>query len=248
MEVNMDDIATGGRGPDPGTPRQAASQTAGAAAEAAGNVAGTAKEQARQVTSEVSSQARSVAADVRDRVGEQARTQNDRLADGIRRMADELDQMTADRDDSPARAVVSRVADSGRQLADYLAERGPEGVLSEAQDFARRRPGTFLLSAAVAGFVVGRVGKGVLAGGGSSAGASVKPRDDAFTSVPSQATPASSDLGAGYSTGYSTGVAAPDQPLSHSSTAYVATGTGTPLATTESYPEGSSYPDEGRPL
>jgi uncharacterized protein YjbJ (UPF0337 family) len=167
----MTDLHTGARSPS-GTGRDVAGQAGEAARQASGQVAGTAREQARHVTGEVSTQARGVASDVRDKVTEQAHTQNDRLAQGIRRMADELQEMASGRGDSPAATVVSRVADSSRRLADHLAQRGPEGVLDEVQDFARRRPGAFLASALVAGFVVGRLGKSVLSGGnGASSGA-----------------------------------------------------------------------------
>ena len=162
-EVIVDEVQSGARAPDqPGPVRQTAGQATEAAGQAARNVTQTAREQTRQVSGEVAAQARGVAADVRDSVTNQAHTQNDRLVESIRRLADELDEMAYDRKDSPARTVVSRVAHSSRQLADHLADRGPEGVLAEVQDFARRRPGTFLMSAAVAGFVVGRLGKGVL--------------------------------------------------------------------------------------
>jgi hypothetical protein len=63
--------------------------------------------------------------------------------------------------DSPVRALVSDVADRTRKTADYLADRGPEGLLADVQDFARRRPVVFLAAAAAAGFVVGRLGKGI---------------------------------------------------------------------------------------
>jgi hypothetical protein len=144
-------------------------QTAGVAAETAGSAArdaaSTVKEQAGQVAGEAKVQARNLARDVKDRVGAEARSQNDRLADGVRRFADELDQMAGERGDSPASKVVTQVSQGGRRVADYLAEHGPEGVLEGVQDFARRRPGTFLLAAAAAGFVVGRLGKGVFSAG-----------------------------------------------------------------------------------
>ena len=89
--------------------------------------------------------------------------------------------MRGDRGDSPAAAVVSRVADGGRQIADYLDRNGPEGVLREVQDFARRRPGAFLATALAAGFVVGRLGKGV-AKADPDAG-ETKPASDSFVSV-----------------------------------------------------------------
>ena len=149
----MDEVQSGARAPDqPGPVRQTAGQATEAAGQAARNVTQTAREQTRQVSGEVAAQARGVAADVRDSVTSQAHAQNDRLVESIRRLADELDEMAYDRKDSPARTVVSRVAHSSRQLADHLADRGPEGVLAEVQDFARRRPGTFLMSGAVAGF------------------------------------------------------------------------------------------------
>jgi hypothetical protein len=163
----MSDLSTGAYAPASGTPDdtskagQVAGQGKEAATQAAAEVKDTAKEQAQRVGAEAKTQARNLASDVRDRVGEQARTQHDKLVSTIRETAGHLDEMRGDRPDSPAATVVSRVADSGRQLADYLDRNGPEGVLQEVQDFARRRPGAFLATALVAGFVVGRLGKSV---------------------------------------------------------------------------------------
>lgn len=139
-------------------------QSTGAArgvAQAAEDVASSAKDSGRQVVREVSDQARNVTGDVRQRLAQEADTQNERLAGGLRRMADQLGEMAADRPDSPARMVVQRISDGGRQLADYLEQHGPDGMLREVQEYARRRPGVFLLGAAVAGFAVGRLGKGL---------------------------------------------------------------------------------------
>jgi len=127
-----------------------------------GAAAQTVKEQATQVMDEVRTQTSTVAHQVRERVAEEARTQNDRLADGLRTMAGELQQMAADRPDTPARAVVERIAESGQQAAEYLSKHGPDGVLAEVQEFARRRPGAFVVTALVSGFVVGRLGKAVV--------------------------------------------------------------------------------------
>jgi ElaB/YqjD/DUF883 family membrane-anchored ribosome-binding protein len=142
---------------------------------AASDAASTAKDQASEVVSEVKTQTRNVLADARERVGGEMRSQNDRLSEQIRRFADELDEMRRDRGDSPAGNVVGEVANGGRRLADYLSEHGPDGVMHEVQDFARRRPGTFLAVAATAGFVVGRLGKGVLKAGSDSSGTGSAP-------------------------------------------------------------------------
>ena len=54
---------------------------------------------------------------------------------------------------------------TSRQAARFLDERGAQGLLDSARDYARRKPGTFLLGAAVAGFLVGRVAKSATGGG-----------------------------------------------------------------------------------
>jgi hypothetical protein len=200
----------------------AVKRAAGQGAQAASEVRDTAAEQARRVGAEARTQARSVASDVRDQVGRQARTQNDKLVGGIRQMADHLDEMRGDRRDSPAAQVVDRVAEGGRQLADYLDSHGPEGVLREVQDFARRRPGAFLATALAAGFVVGRLGKGVL----KADEAPGKPDTDTFVS-----TGAEQYTGGGYPAG--------EYPATDSaSTEYAATGTGVPVPVEEERPGG----------
>jgi hypothetical protein len=154
-------------------------------------------------------------------------------------MADHLDEMRGDRQDSPAAAVVSRVADSGRQMADYLDRHGPEGVLREVQDFARRRPGAFLATALAAGFVVGRLGKGVAKADDS--GTSSKPDTDAFVSSTPD-TGYTTDTGYAAGTGYATGTGYTEPTTGYStttSTEYASTGTGTPLVVDEDYPGGT---------
>jgi len=239
--------------------KQVAGESAQAAGQAAGQVKDTAKEQVQRVGAEAKSQVRNVASEVRDKVSTQARTQNDKLVTSIRQTVDHLDEMRGDRADSPAASIVSRVADSGRQLADYLESNGPEGVLREVQDFARRRPGAFLATALAAGFVVGRLGKGV-AKADDTAG---KPRTDSFYSGTDTST--SYGTGSTYAAGYdtttatTTGVTTPgvtttgtgyvdpavDPATGYpatgyptSGTEYASTGTGTPVVVEEEYPGG----------
>jgi hypothetical protein len=207
---------------DQSTAKHVADEGKRAAGQAATEVKDTAKEQVQRVGSVTKTQVRNVAADVRDKVSDQARTQNGKLVDSIRQTADQLDDMRGERADSPAAAVVSRVADGGRQLADYLDRNGPEGVLREVQDFARRRPGAFLATALAAGFVVGRLGKGV-AKADPDAG-EAKPRGDSFSS---------------------TAPPTPYQPAAGVTTEYAATGTGTPLVVGEEYTD-EEYQPGGR--
>lgn len=151
------------------TARHKASEGAGLVGEQAGQVAGTAKEQASGVGHEATAQARDLVGEVRDQLQDQARTQTRRLAENVRRLADELHDMSANgKPDSTAAGVVGQIADGGRQVASRLEQRGPDGLVSDLQDFARRKPGVFLAGAALAGFVAARAGKGVSAAGSSA--------------------------------------------------------------------------------
>lgn len=215
---------TGSSGGDQSAVKQAAGQSAQAAGQAAGEVKDTAKEQAQRVGSEAKTQVRNVASEVRGKVSDQARTQNDKLVGGIRQMADHLDEMRGDRQDSPATQIVTRVADSGRQLAGYLETKGPEGVLREVEDFARRRPGAFLATALAAGFVVARLGKGVAKADDLQGDTSAKPASDSFVSTPDS-----------YGTGYAAPAADRTAGYPAATTEYASTGTGTPLVVEEEY-------------
>jgi hypothetical protein len=125
------------------------------------DVAETAKHEMGHVAHEVKSQAGRVASDLRHQLSDRARSQQHDLADRVRQAGSELREMAADREPSPARTAVEQLAGRSEQVADYLSKHSPEDLLAEVQEFARRRPGTFLVSAAVAGFVVGRLAKGV---------------------------------------------------------------------------------------
>lgn len=154
-------------------------QAAEVAKEGARDVAGTAKQQGGEVAREARYQARSVASDLRGSVTDQARRQNQRAAVGLRQIADRFDEMGPG-DDSPAGQVVRRLGAGGRRAADYLEDRGPEGLLQDVQDFARRKPGTFLVAAAVAGFAVGRLGRTVMSNTQSSGSAGTTRAPDVY--------------------------------------------------------------------
>lgn len=130
------------------------------ARQAAGEVGATAREQAAQVAQEAKGQAKHVVRDVRERVAGEAEQQAQRVSQQINRIADELHSMAENSGpDSMTAPALRQVAETGRQAARYLDERGARGLLESAQDFARRKPGTFLIGAAVAGFLVTRVAK-----------------------------------------------------------------------------------------
>ncbi|OQR63485.1 hypothetical protein B6E66_14270 [Streptomyces maremycinicus] len=137
-----------------------ASATADQAQQAAGQVAGTAMDQAKAVAGKAQQQAGKVADDLRRRAMDEAGGQTRRAAGVLHQWADDVAGLADNApSDSPARSLAARAADSGHRTADYLEKQGADGVLSDVQSFARRRPAAFLGGALLAGFAVGRMAK-----------------------------------------------------------------------------------------
>ncbi|OKK21917.1 hypothetical protein AMK16_01290 [Streptomyces sp. CB00455] len=149
----------------------------------AAEVGGTAKEQAANVVGEATAQARDLVGELRTQLTGQAETQTQRLAENVRRLSQELRELGENgKPDSTMADMARRVADGGHQVAAHMEKRGPDGLVSDLQNFARRRPGVFLAGAALAGFVVARAGKSVGAAASSEGSSSGAPADRGPTS------------------------------------------------------------------
>ena len=144
-------------GEDTGTVKQAA----GTATEEAGRVVDVAKGQAQEVASEVGAQARDLVGEFKTQVHDQSITQRDRLADNVRRFGDDLDSMRQSTTSSGlANDLTGMLATRAREVSTFLGEHEPGDLIEELRRFARRRPAVFLLGAAVAGVVAGRLTRG----------------------------------------------------------------------------------------
>jgi hypothetical protein len=153
------------------TAQENAEASARTVQEKASDDAGTARQEASRVVGETSAQAQDLVGRLKGQVGEQASGQTHNLAENIRRLASELRAMSENgKPDSPATSIVRQVADQGETIADRLEHRGPDGLVNDLQGFARRRPGLFLAGAALAGFAVSRLTKGVSAAGDGGSG------------------------------------------------------------------------------
>lgn len=150
--------------------KEQASQVASSATEKAGQVAQTTKEQAQEVVAEATAQARNLAGELKTQVNEQAGTQRDRLVEQLRSMSDELTQMVygGGSQSGVASEVASQLSTRAHDLAGYLDGKEPGDILIAVQNYARRKPGTFLIGAAVAGMVAGRLTRGARAAAASS--------------------------------------------------------------------------------
>ena len=147
-------------------------EVARAAARDARGLAGTAKEQATEVADELVSQGQGLMEETRGQLLEQAQTQASRLAAAMRQYGEQAEALADGRPSQagPMPDYLRQASDRLEELAERVEERGPEGLLEDLQGFARRRPGAFLLGAAVAGFGIGRLVRAGGSGGDDGAG------------------------------------------------------------------------------
>ena len=172
MTTNETASAVTGRGAEvKDTVTEQGSQVAGTAKSEAQNVAGTAKDQAQQVVGEATQQARDLAGELRTQVQEQTSVQRDRLVSTLQDIGEELRQMADGSDRSGLASELARqAADRVQGLTGYVQNSQGGDLLEDVRNYARRRPGTFLLGAAVAGVLAGRLTRGAKAA--SSSGSS----------------------------------------------------------------------------
>jgi F0F1-type ATP synthase membrane subunit b/b' len=142
-----------------------AGNVASTAAQAGSQVASTAADQAKQVTQETKRQAQDLVQQGRQQLQQQARTGQQKAGQGLNDIAQQLRAMVqgGETPTGPAADLVSQAGDKVEQLASWVSEREPGDLVVELRNFARRRPGVFLLGAAVAGVVAGRLTTGVVA-------------------------------------------------------------------------------------
>ncbi|GAA4479980.1 hypothetical protein GCM10023190_24060 [Enteractinococcus fodinae] len=145
------------------TTRQEADRLKGQAQSAADDVADTAKHEAHAVQDEAMDQAKSLASSVQEEANAQASTQQQRLAEQSRTVTDDLQRIRrGERPESDmVLRAVSTVADRAEAFTHQLETKEPRELLSDVRRFASRRPGAFLLIAAGAGLIAGRLTRGM---------------------------------------------------------------------------------------
>jgi hypothetical protein len=136
------------------------------AKDAGSQVASTAADQAKQVAGETKRQAQDLVDQGRSQLRDQAVSQQQKAAQGLSALAGELRGLadgSSEGAPGPARDLIEQASGKVEEFSSWLQNREPADLLDEVRRFARRKPGAFLLGAAAAGVLAGRLTSGLKA-------------------------------------------------------------------------------------
>ena len=134
------------------------------AVEQAKDVAATVKDEASVVLGEAKSQAKDLYAQTQQELKDQANTQQQRIAAGLKSVGAELRAMAANSANAGvATDVVQQLSGRLSGAATWLGDRDANAVLTEVKRYARRKPATFIIGAAIAGIAFGRLTRALAA-------------------------------------------------------------------------------------
>lgn len=126
-------------------------------------VAETVKSEASNVAGEASTQLRSLAGRASGELRNQLDQRRTRASGALRTTADEFASLADKGEHSTLTSeLTKRAAEQARRVADYVEHTEPADVANQVRSFARRRPAVFLLAAALAGVVTGRLVKSAM--------------------------------------------------------------------------------------
>jgi ElaB/YqjD/DUF883 family membrane-anchored ribosome-binding protein len=123
-------------------------ESAGESRSALEQAAGTAREKTGELSQQVSSRFRDEVNQRSTQAGEQVRS----VAEVVRRTGEQLRQDAKEREANVADQAEQRV----NRLADYLVEADADRIVSDIEDFARRRPWAAVVAGAALGFAASR--------------------------------------------------------------------------------------------
>lgn len=222
-----------------GGAKDQAKQAAGTAADQGKHVAGVAQGEAQKVASEAKSQVQNLLSQATSQVDEQSRTQKNRLVETLRTLSDDLEKMASQSEGGMAANLAREAADRTRGLSSTLDNREPQDLLDEVRSYARRKPGTFLLGALLAGVVAGRVTRGAKDAKSGSVGRTTGPSYQGYQApLASDVTSPGEPLSTGLAAPSSGAVYDPSTQGHGTATGDPLAGTGTP-ATDPVYPTGT---------
>jgi len=157
-----------------GSGGSSAGDKAAAAGENAKAVAQEATTQVKNVAQQAKTQLTGLMGQTKDEVRQQAQAKGEQAASGLRTLSQQLEALANGRPQE-AGQLTSYLDDARERVmgfASSLEQRGPQGLLQDVSRYARRKPGSFLLMAGVAGFFAGRLVRAGVAANSESDGES----------------------------------------------------------------------------
>jgi len=182
------------------------------------DVAATVKDEASVVLDEAKSQAKDLYVQTQRELKDQANIQQQRVAAGLKSVGSELQSMSQSSENpGVATDLVRQLSGRLSGAATWLGDRDPDSLLAEVKSYARRKPGTFILGAAIAGVLIGRLTRALAANAADDADRrpSSGTRDDALDGN------AAARLGSGtraVDSQWSSGAAAPNSTVAEADT------------------------------
>lgn len=144
--------------------KSAAADVREVAVDRGSDVADVAKEEFGQLAEDARGQLRTLVSQASDQVREQADNGRHQVADLLHSLASELGEMASrPQQEGPLTALAKQAANRTGQISHWLQEASTDDVLAEVRRFARRRPAAFLIGAALAGVVAGRLTRSLIA-------------------------------------------------------------------------------------
>ena len=113
-------------------------------------------------TDELRGDARKLGSTAADRIHSEVDSRKSTAADQAKSVSSAMDRAAGEMgDDTPnwLKSAFRQGADQVQRFADTIEQKDSRQMLSEVQDFARQRPGTFLAACAAAGFAASRIFK-----------------------------------------------------------------------------------------
>jgi len=129
------------------------------AAEAGQGVAHEAAAQASNVVGEAKNQFSSLVDQTKREVRTQLDSRSQQAASGLQSLSRQLTALKEGRMDEAGgvRDMLSDLQQRVQRYSDSIQQRGPNAMVDDVTAFARRRPMTFLVGAALGGFAIGRL-------------------------------------------------------------------------------------------
>jgi hypothetical protein len=141
----------------PSSSSSSSTSSPSSAGEAAQSVASSAKDEGRAVAQTAKSETARLASEARAEVRRQGDDQTHRIAERVRDVGDQLEGVQRGQaPQGPVADVLAEIGSRANRVAERLESGGIDGVARDVKQFARERPGVFLLGTFALGVVAGR--------------------------------------------------------------------------------------------